>query len=128
MELRKLQAAEVKFLLEVTQDDVSPRGNALASGDSEVDKQAEDEILARLQRGDVWAWASVKVTAQWQGFLGVAYLGCCTYSNEEEFKLDSYYTQLCNDAMDDLHRSMLQVATALEPLIVEVTRRFGSGG
>ena len=93
----------VTYRIEVEQDDVEVRGNALASGDDAEDKACEDEILERLNRGDVWAWASVCVVAECEGFEGRDYLGCCCYDDEEDFKQPGgYYDDMKKRARADL--------------------------
>ena len=44
------------YTIEVTaaQDDIPVRGNAMASGDDATDRECEDDILTRLDSGDVW--------------------------------------------------------------------------
>lgn len=120
MELRRLQRDEVTFTLEATEDDLPIQGNAQASGDDEDDKRVEAELLLRRAVGDVWAWASVKVTAEWHGFKGVDYLGACSYKDETEFRQDAYYEMMCDNALTDLQQSMQRIADGLEPLVVEV--------
>lgn len=94
---------QVKFTLEAEQDDIPVRGNAMASGDEEVDKRYEDEIIERLNNGDVWAWASVCVKAEWRGIEGTAYLGGCCYKDEDDFKKEGiYYDGMKQDAYDEL--------------------------
>lgn len=95
---------QVTFTLEVEQDELSDlRGNALASGDDEVDKKYEDEIMARVDRGDVWAWASVCVRAEWRGMEGENYLYGCSYKDEADFKQPGgYYDDMKRDAYADL--------------------------
>jgi hypothetical protein len=96
---------EVVFKIDVEQDDIQVRDNALASGDDEQDKECEDAIIKRLNDGDVWAWASVHVIASWEtnGFTGDSYLGCCSYENEEEFKSSGYYDDMCDEALKNLN-------------------------
>ena len=79
-----------------TQDDTPVRGNALSSGDDEDDRKYEDLILARLNTGDVWAWAQVEVQATLpDGRTGSAHLGGCCYEDEKDFKTDNpYYEDL----------------------------------
>jgi hypothetical protein len=93
---------QVEFTLEAEQDDMPVRGMAMASGDDAVDKKVEDEIIDRLDGGDVWAWASVSMTARWKGMEGVNYLGCCSYADEEDFKKDGYYKDMKAEAFADL--------------------------
>jgi hypothetical protein len=84
-------------------DDLPVRGNAMATDDAEADRACEDEILARLDRGDVWAWAYVTVTAVCEGCEaeGTDSLGACSYANAREFKADAYYTDMAHAAMAD---------------------------
>jgi hypothetical protein len=80
------------------------QGNALASGDVAEDKAAEDAILERLERNDIWAWCTVRVVARVEGLeiVGDTYLGCCSYADEADFKTGGYYEQMCAEAREDL--------------------------
>lgn len=109
--MKNIEAAEVSFELSAEQDDCPVRGNALASGDKTADRECEDEILHRLDNGDVWAWAAVTVTASWtdadgQTHTGDAHLGCCSYDDEANFRTDPYYADLCNEALADLNERL----------------------
>jgi hypothetical protein len=46
--VRDLTAVEVEFSVVADYDDVPVRGNVLAGGNDEVDKESEDEILRRM--------------------------------------------------------------------------------
>jgi hypothetical protein len=108
MKPRKLRPEDVVFAVECLPEDIPVRGNALASGDDAEDKACEDEILARLDSGDQWAWCCVKVTATLEckapkyevdhssngpcyrmatdvSLVGVDYLGGCSYTDEKDF-------------------------------------------
>ncbi len=91
--------------INATQDDTPVRGNALASGDDEEDRKYEDEILKRLDNGDVWAWAQVEVEVTLpDGRKGSAYLGGCCYEDEEDFKqMGGYYEDLVREAIGNAH-------------------------
>lgn len=94
---------EVNFSITAEQDDIPVRGNAVVSGDEEVDKKIEDEIIERLENGDVWAWASVQVTAEFKGITGNAYLGACSYKSEKDFvEAGDYYIDMKREAYDNL--------------------------
>lgn len=84
-------------------DDTPVRGNALVSGCDETDKACEDEIIARLDAGDVWAWACVEVKAEFRGVSASDYLGCCCYSDEEDFKAGGYYEDMVGEAISQLN-------------------------
>lgn len=95
---------QVEYRIEVEQDDQPVRGNAMASGNPEHDKRAEDKIIERLERGDVWGWASVRVVAFVPGYglEGDDHLGGCTYENEERFKECPYYCDMIDAARAEL--------------------------
>lgn len=102
---------QVQFTLEVKQEDILVRGNAVISGDNAVDKKVEDEIIDRLENGDVWAWASVCVRAEWKGIEGVDYLGCCCYKDENDFKQPGgYYEDMKKEAFAELLQKVKELA------------------
>lgn len=96
---KKEQRYNVRLI--ATQDDTPVRGNAIASGDDKFDRKVEDEILERLDNGDVWAWAQVEVQATLpDGRTGSAYLGCSSYEDEADFKRGGYYDQMIDEAVE----------------------------
>ena len=101
----------VTYHIVVEQDDLTVRGNAMVSGDDAADKEIEDEILSRLNRGDVWAWAWVKVVASCQGFEGYDTLGGCCYKDEEDFKKDGYFESMKAEALHELKRHLENAAS-----------------
>jgi hypothetical protein len=108
---RTIPMDEVRFILEVEQDESPVRGNAMASGDDALDKQVEDEIIERLNDGDVWAWAQVTVTAQFGPLEGHDYLGGCCYKDEEDFKQPGgYWEDMKQRAIDDLQAQADELA------------------
>lgn len=101
----------VTFTIEATQDDMGVRGNLIDSGDPEQDRKDEDEIIARLDQGDVWAWASVRVVARLNvagtTFEGDDYLGACSYADEADFaKPGGYWDDMKDAAYADLRASL----------------------
>ena len=100
---------EIEYELRVEFDDMPVRGNALASGDPKLDKEVEDEILDRLDKGDVWAWACVRVIAKFKDMdrpVGVAHLGGCSYKDEEDFKQGGYFEDMKGEALQDLLKKL----------------------
>lgn len=98
----------VTFTITVEQDDTPVRGNAMASGDDAADRECEDEIIRRLDQGDVWAWALVTVTCHYQDFTGRDTLGGCSYEDENDFKNDGgegYWAGMQRQAYEDLRQS-----------------------
>ena len=104
-----------KINIKAEQDDCPVRGNASAI-DPKTDTEVENEILARLESGDAWAWASVEVQVTLEsGETGAAYLGCCSYEGERDFIENSMYfddmvREALKDAFDqvDLDRNLKQ--------------------
>jgi hypothetical protein len=100
-----MKKLEIAYTLTTEPEDSQVRGNASAI-DEETDRENEDRILERLERGDEWAWCVVKVTAQAivNGILytGVDYLGQCCFANEEDFKSSGYYEDMQQCALEDL--------------------------
>lgn len=102
--MKKLTAKDVRFTVTAEQDCIPVRGNALASGNAAMDRETEDEIIARLNRGDVWAWACVIVEAHYRGLKGLTSMGACSYEDEADFRADGYFADMCEEALDDLNR------------------------
>ena len=103
----------VTYTLEVFFDDTDVRGNVIVSGDDAADKEAEDEIIARLDSGDVWAWALIKVTAsagagRWTLQGEPAYLGGCSYASLDDFVKGSadYWQDLKQEALTNLKKAI----------------------
>jgi hypothetical protein len=124
--VRRLKETDVEFRIKVEQDEIEVRGNALASGDDAIDKAAEDEILARLDNGDVWAWAGVTVEAHLIAppcpgtvsptvrLVGRDFLGCCNYTDENDFKQQGgYYDDMKAQALADLQGQIDYLVTVV---------------
>lgn len=88
---RELDPELVDFTMTACIDeDLEIDGNASASGDDEEDERVCEEIRARLDRGDVWAWCWVKITATYTdpkyGELAVDdAIGGCNFRDEADF-------------------------------------------
>lgn len=94
---------EVTFSLQVKGENEPVRGNAMTSGNKAADKQVEDDILTRIDAGDVWAWALVKVIAEWRGVETFCYCGCCSYEDEKDFMESSnIYEEMKQESYVDL--------------------------
>jgi hypothetical protein len=102
---------DIEYRLYADQDDLQVRGNASASGDDDDDKAYEDEIIERLDAGDIWAWATVKVEAvldiDGEEIIGEDYLGACSYADYADFiKPGHYYDDMKAQAKEDLFRTL----------------------
>jgi hypothetical protein len=97
--------AKIEFTAEG--EHIPVRGNALDSGDDAEDKKAEDYIIEQLNKGNLSNWFSAKISATYDNFHGVDYLGCCSYASFEEFQKDAYYTSMVEQAIEDLAGQIL---------------------
>lgn len=112
----------IKYTVECLPEDEPVRGNAMLSGDADVDKECEDKILADLEWNQ-WAWCCVEVTAEWRGLKERVYLGCSSYANEEDFKKDQYES-MCAEAREGLLkrvRDIIDAAAELQAIEEAVT-------
>jgi hypothetical protein len=73
--MRPLTESEVTFDLELEPEHIPFRGNAIASGDPEYDREYEAELQERLDNGDESAWCCLTVTATWVSADGDEYAG-----------------------------------------------------
>ena len=99
---------EVTYRIEVEQDELTEVRGSFASGDDEADEALVKEIFERLDRGDTWAWAMVRVVAECEGFEGSDTLCGCCYKDEADFKTGGYFEQMKDAALEDLQDEMLR--------------------
>lgn len=100
-------AVEYTYTVEVEQETTEICGY-YASGDDAQDRADEQAIIDRVNSGDVWAWASVRVHAyatidgvQYEGVS--TWLGACSYADESDFCTPgSYFDDLCAEARADV--------------------------
>jgi hypothetical protein len=96
------------------------QGNLIVSGDAEFDKKCEDEIIARLDSGDEWAWCIVKVTVTpktltyTDELFGFSLLGGCSYENQEEFEKSDYYQDMIVWSLEDLNSKSKEIYECLK--------------
>jgi len=98
---------EIEYTVSAEPEDAEVRGNAMASGDDDVDRHCEDAIIADFDGGNVWAWCCVKVTACIDGIEGTDYLGCCSYKDEDDFRKGGYFEDMKLCAAADLRAKLL---------------------
>lgn len=112
MNMQELTLADVLWTLEVEQCDTPIRGNAMASGDDDADRAAEDEILKKLDDGNVWAWAMVRIQGTFMGLSAHTYIGGCSYDSEESFRADGTYEDIQNEVLCDLNGQLEMLGKA----------------
>jgi hypothetical protein len=102
--------ALVSYEMTVEPEDLDVRGNVMDSGDADYDRQVEDTILERIDDGDDWAWARVRVTATYEGVdcvVGDDVLGGCSYRDEKDFCAPGgYYEDMLSVAREDLYTQL----------------------
>jgi hypothetical protein len=116
----------IEYTVECLPEHTPIQGNAMASGDDELDHKVERDILADLQAGNPWAWCCVKVTAAFRGLEETDYLGCCSYESEEGFREPGgYFDDMKATARDRLLKTLtdLQVDHTAEE-VVEAIEHF----
>jgi hypothetical protein len=62
-------------------------------------------IRAERAAGNVWAWCVATVTAEYDGLVGRAVLGGCSYASRKDFEA-SNLADLTTEALDDLWRQL----------------------
>ena len=112
--MKTLTESDVTFAIECLPEHTPIEGNAMASGDDEADREAEQWIHRQLDNGNDWAWCTVRVTAEFEGLLGDDYLGCCSYKSEDDFKQPGgYYDDMKACALAELNAKLSRVCDKL---------------
>jgi hypothetical protein len=93
------------------QDDLPVRGNALASGDDEEDKKAEEAILRDIESGNEWAWCTAHVRVTYKGILTADdYLGACSYPSEDDFRDGGYFDDMVSSCVAEINNQLSRLA------------------
>jgi hypothetical protein len=108
--IKPLTESEVEFTIEIESSDIDPRKEF-------DDAEMSAKVIADMQFNP-WAWCDVKVTARWENWTGVDYLGACSYESEADFKADDYYSDMKRNALETLNAS---VSRAYELLSTRVS-------
>lgn len=120
--MRKLTDKDVTFTIECLPEDLPIDGHCMASGNDQVDRECAQWIYDQLDRGNEWAWCTVRITATWNSYRGVDYLGACSYLSQEDFKQGGYYEDMKAVALTDLNEAIardLQRASETVQLLTE---------
>lgn len=113
--LRPVRLDECTETVTVEIDPTPIRGNAIASDDDKADRELEDQLIARLNDGDDWAWFEVVVELRWGAFMGGAALCGCSYASREDFEAN-LLPELRVEALADLNRQIAQAARRIDRL------------
>lgn len=99
-----LDHSMLDYALVIEAEHIPVRGN-FCTEDADADRELEDEICDRLDRGDLWAWCSVRVCVvdtRTQQVAHSSWLGGCSYKDEADFKQCGYYEDMCAEAREAL--------------------------
>ena len=108
--MRKLTNYDnIKYTIECLPEVIPIKGNAMASGDPEEDRRTEDWIQTELDSGNEYAWCVMKVTAEFKGYRGVDYLGCCSYTSRFDFMQSDYLNDMKDQALQDLNNTLAKI-------------------
>ena len=99
-----MEKSDWAIAVETLPEDMPVRGNAVASGNDEEDREIEDGIINDLETGDEWAWCTVAVTVRFRDYLEhTEYLGGCSYASRQDFVDNSGYyedmVETCKEAI-----------------------------
>lgn len=109
---RPITLEQCTVRLRAEQYDVSVRGY-FTSDDPIADRDMENSIIRRLDRGDVWAWAYVTVTVSFDGISESEHLGACSYENEKDFRTGDYFEDMCKEALAALNTRLEKIYNAV---------------
>jgi hypothetical protein len=116
--MKQLLASDVTFSVRYEPELLTVTGNVLASGDEAADKEAEQDIIDRLNREDMYAWCCVVVEAHWKSFSGQTTLGCVSCESPEDFEENhGYLEQMKIDALAELNKNIKAIAEDLKELM-----------
>ena len=117
LEPRDLRADEVTFTVHIESETTPVEGNASAWGDG-TDEPYWQSIRERLEQGDIWAWCSVEVRADWNGYTGSDYLGGCCYADEADFRQPGgYFDDMKVAALAQLNDKVRAAWETVAPLL-----------
>ncbi len=97
---------DVEFSVKIEPCDLPVSGNALCSGDDDVDRAEEDRIIAELCSGNYEAWCDITVIARWKNETGQAHLGACRLSKDYAADMLIAHYGMRNEALDDLNSNV----------------------
>lgn len=114
----KVTREECIITVRTEPEDMPVRGNAMASGDPQLDREVEDSIIERLESGDEWAWCRVVVNVWWGDFDASASIGACSYDDEADFcQPGGYFDDLVDEALEDLNEQILHCYMRIQTLL-----------
>jgi hypothetical protein len=99
----------VEYEVRVEPEDLPYKGNCMASGDEDYDREVEQWITDELNKGNEYAWCGVMVIARFEGFEGVDSLGGCSYKSMADLEED-LIPEMKENALANLRQEIQQIA------------------
>ncbi len=91
----------------------------IVSADSPECFQFCYNVQEMIDEHGLWGWCSVHVAARFGPLYGHAYLGGCSYKDEDDFKAGGYFEQLRDEAIAELQWQIDELLELLEPETIE---------
>ena len=107
--MKTLTNTDAKFTLTATPCDIDAYTDLAGC-------MSKKEIKALLREADwnVWQWCNVEVNATYKGLEASAYLGACSYKDEDDFRENSgYFEEMQAEALADIQAQAEAIASAL---------------
>ncbi len=110
--MKVLTASDV--LIEILiEEEPEPIEKALSFKSTGADHSEYIEKVQNDNGYNPWLWCFVEVRATYKGLSGSAYLGGCTYEDEEGFKAGGYYEQMVSEALEELNANIQNLVSEL---------------
>jgi hypothetical protein len=111
-ESKSLTIHDVEIEIAATRDETPVRGNASDLDDPAEARAEENEILKRIDNGEVWAWAVVTVTVRdpVSGLSAGIALEEASYRDEQEFRDDRNFYRMALYALTEINKQFKKSA------------------
>lgn len=106
---RELTANDVEWTVTAEYEDEQIEGSF-----EDCDGETAKQIREALEGGNEWAWCCAKVTGRFMHLESTDYLGCCSYSSEEEFRGDAYFEDMQNSVLAELNKELTEFVATLQ--------------
>lgn len=107
---------EVQIEVFIEPEEMEINGNASAV-DPVTDAEAFAWIRDQLDRGNEWAWCSVKVEVRYNDIVATEYLGGCSYRDEKEFRDGGYFDQMVSECLDTINAELTVPTCAIQWIV-----------
>jgi hypothetical protein len=125
--LRKLAVEDVTISIKVEPETEVSLADHFNSGDDDKDVETDlaliEEIEKEIAAGSRWAWCSITVTVEWEGFSEEETVGCLSYKDEADFKADGYYSEMVKTALSDLNGELELKFANLSELLLPLPKK-----